>query len=51
VMAKLGTMPLSNPRLLAAEASSQRNQAPCESVGNFNGTAVVEIHDGDLAAR
>lgn len=51
VMAKLGTMPLSNPRLLAAEASSQRNPAPCESVGNFSGTAVVEIHDGDLAAR
>lgn len=48
VMARLSHMPLINPRLLAIEASTQRNSATRDSVGDFSGTAVVEIHADEI---
>lgn len=45
LMARLGQMPLIDPRLLAVELSTQRRPVSRGNVGNFSGTAVVEMHD------
>jgi hypothetical protein len=38
---------LADPRLLAAEAATQRDEEPSTEARTFRGVAIVEIHDGD----
>lgn len=45
MMVRLREMPLTDPRLLAAEDSTQQRPVPIDKVGNFSGISIVEIHD------
>jgi hypothetical protein len=46
VMAELRDLPLTEPRLLAAEEWSQRQEAGPGTARNYSRTAVVEVHGG-----
>lgn len=45
VLGWLRGLPLAEPRLLSAEASTQRDERPSTEARTFRGVAIVEVHD------